>query len=821
LIRYISPFILEHYSNGETSGTFNAFVMNLDLTDYTSICIDLMRQERHGAEEIKLLLETALTFPLEQVRNNGGFIIRYTGDAFFALFPERDPDNVLAAAISIRDYFRKHNIYSTSQGKYPIRICQIVAYGSVFWQVFENKHQNEYAFSTASGSEYPAIARLHKELGFSPQAAEKIGFDRFTREDIAYVPSCKAVSAKPERLEFTYDTAILKRFIQPAMNVHDPASEIRLAACCIVNFGDMERNSQGEVIAQLQQLAQTYGGFVNKILSLDQIRQAMILFGVPRNRGNTLYSACRFVWEVIRIIPASSAGICAGSVFAGQFEVGEISEYTALGTPVNLASRLAGLAEPGQIVVDGSVQDHLSALYSFNYLGKRDIRGVNEPVDCYSMQGLLPEGLASYRGRFVGRKREKSLLKTWLEDTLKNSSRVEITLRGEPGIGKTRLENEVLHSIPDKRLAKISLTGKNSGSTSTEPVRHMLLNLLGLEGLPETDLTQAKIDRLWVAWAGDNTDLQSIKPQIMSLLIKSPPAQLSEGLSPDLVSKEFKHAWSVFLSKIARNRPLVIFADDAHLLDPDSLTCLRAMAEGYRLTRALVLNYDISHPDTKPTHVLNRARHRDLFLCHLELRDVFALYRSLLGMVRISQSARDVIKANTSGNPGMTGSFIFQLIKNSWINSKGEIVLEESAFLQTGVSDMIGLRFEALSGPTKECAFCACVLGHSFKIGVLAEMLHRDPCADLEEGEKGNLWHRKEQDTYTFSHPVIVDNIYGRMVNEKRSMLHLLAAQAIEKIQQKSLTEYATELAWHYQNAGDSENAKRFGDMNIAPPEHT
>jgi class 3 adenylate cyclase len=813
LIRYIPPFILEHYGNGEKSGTFTAFVLNLDLTDYTAICNDLMTKERHGAEEIKLLLEIALTYPLEQVHNNGGIVIRYTGDAFFALFPERDPNSMLSAAMAIRDHFREHNVYSTSQGDYQIKVSQIVAYGPILWQVFENDYQNEYAFSTAAGAEYAAIASLHPELGFSPQAAERIGFGNFRQEGVAYVPSCKRVMVKPYILEFKYDPAIRNKFIHSEMNTSDPASDIRFAVCCIISFADMDRNSQKDVIARLEQLAVTYGGFVNKILSLDQIRQAMILFGMPRNKGNMLYRACRFALETVRAIPEAAIGLRVGPVFAGQFNVGDLSEYTALGSTVNLASRFAGLASPGQIVVGDAIRREFESTFTFKPMGTQRVRGIKESFVCYSLDGYLPGGFSAFRGKFVGRSKEKKILKEWISEALSSPSCLEFRITGEAGIGKTRLLSEVLQSLPDRQVAVITVNAKSSGSKPLDPSRNLFLQLLGLDALTRSDLSKAKVRKIWSAWAGNDEVLLRLEPLVMYMMgfPVSKKAQSFEQVAPR--TRGALLAWHAFLDRITGNRKLIFCVDDAQLIDINTESRLREVVKSFGKTRALIFVHRSANDKNPSGAYMKDAPDREIVLEPLDLRGSFALYKSLLGVVRLPELTRKLIRDNTLGNPQIISNFIFYMLDNNWVGLTGELYLDGNSAQHYGISDIISQRIDDLTDKGRACASCASVLGIKFEVPVLAVMLGWDPQAELAEGSKQNLWHTEDNVSFEFSQIVIIEYLYRSMLKSKQRELHLLAAKAIEKVYNDNLEIYFAKLAWHYQNAGEQEKADKYSSL--------
>jgi adenylate cyclase len=65
------------------------------------------------------------------------------------------------------------------------------------------------------------------------------------------------------------------------------------------------------------------------------------------------------------------------------------------GRPVNLASRITGIARPGSVLVTQDVQDAVEGDFRFSFAGSRAIRGVPDPVKLFRARGAEPDRAAA------------------------------------------------------------------------------------------------------------------------------------------------------------------------------------------------------------------------------------------------------------------------------------------------------------------------------------------------------------------------------------------------------------------------------------------
>lgn len=182
--------------------------------------------------------------------------------------------------------------------------------------------------------------------------------------------------------------------------------------CDIRDFTDFsERHSPQEVVSLLNeflplvvQAAQKNGGMVNKFGG----DSTLIIFGAPYEVQDSAYKAVLTALEIrtaVRRMNVSLAergetfrvgvGINTGTALAGAVGAMERQEYTVVGKTVNLAARIDGLNKQfpdHDILISRWTYEALDKYRSnFNLisLGSVQIRGRNEPVEVWAVQGKV------------------------------------------------------------------------------------------------------------------------------------------------------------------------------------------------------------------------------------------------------------------------------------------------------------------------------------------------------------------------------------------------------------------------------------------------
>ena len=138
-------------------------------------------------------------------------------------------------------------------------------------------------------------------------------------------------------------------------------------------------------------------------------------------------------------------GVNTGEVVVRSIPTGDAkTEYTAIGHPVNLASRMQTLANPGSTVITEGTRKLVEGYFAFESLGATKVKGVSEPVNVYEVTGLGPLRTRLQRSaargytKFVGRNREMDAMKAAAEQAKAGHGQI-VAAMAEPGVGKSRL----------------------------------------------------------------------------------------------------------------------------------------------------------------------------------------------------------------------------------------------------------------------------------------------------------------------------------------------------------------------------------------------
>ena len=178
--------------------------------------------------------------------------------------------------------------------------------------------------------------------------------------------------------------------------------------CDLRGFTAFAGNAEpDEVMGLLQEYYEALGAIITKYeatLTCFMADGLMLLLNAPMPRPEPALLGVRMVLEMQAAVQdlitrwrarghaiGFGAGLAKGTATVGRIGYEGRLDYTAIGTVVNLASRLCASAEDGQILIDPAAAAEIRHSMPLAALGTRALRGFAEPVAVFSVTQCDPD----------------------------------------------------------------------------------------------------------------------------------------------------------------------------------------------------------------------------------------------------------------------------------------------------------------------------------------------------------------------------------------------------------------------------------------------
>ncbi|MGI8824628.1 MAG: ATP-binding protein [Chloroflexota bacterium] len=521
------------------------------------------------------------------------------------------------------------------------------------------------------------------------------------------------------------------------------------------------------------------------------------------------------------------------------------------GEALNLASRLCNLAQPGEVLASEGVV----------YLGRRvrglifaerglvPLKGFDDPVRVIRVlaegeplranEALLGESEAFSRGDIqlpiggflgalpsgvmVGRAEEWQEIMSDMDNVAQGAGRL-VLLSGEPGIGKTRLAQEV--TLKARHWGFMVGTGRCYEQEQTVPYYPFVECLASL-------------------YRESPGSIRAELPSRWSQLIRLLPDELGPAPEREADGQEDQQrlfrAVVGFLQALGETQPVALLLDDLHWADDSSLKLLQHLVRYTRADRILFVgtyrDVEVGRQHPLESFLLDLGREAlltDIAVRRLDEQGTRELLSEMLGDKEDLAGLAELVYERTEGNAFFIQEMIRALVERGDVyrqNGHWERRKVQEMEVPKSVRSVIGQRLSRLSIDAQEILRDASVLGQTFQFDdllALGNASSRNPRpgsrephmwtedevdAGLEEARTAGLVREADGDHYAFEHALVQQALYAELSTRRRKRLHLAAGTVLEGLSERARVRRASELAWHFLEGDDAERALPYAMM--------
>jgi tetratricopeptide (TPR) repeat protein len=432
---------------------------------------------------------------------------------------------------------------------------------------------------------------------------------------------------------------------------------------------------------------------------------------------------------------------------------------------------------------------------------------MSETVEVYEVTGVgatrsrLQAAAARGLTRFVGRDAETEHLRKALEQARADHGQM-VGVVGEPGLGKSRLFFEFIHSHRTQGWLILESRSVSYGkATPYLPVIDLLKAYFKIQDRDDQREISEKVTGKPLTL---DKSLEPTLPAFLALLDVPVDDPMWRALDPSQRRQQSLGAVKRLLLRESQAQPLILLFEDLHWIDSETQAMLESLVESLPTSRLLLLvNY---RPEYQHGWA-NKTYYTQLRLDSLPPESAGEILDSVLGNDHGLQSLRQLLIERTEGNPFFLEESVRTLVETKVLaGERGNYHLEkkvESTQVPATVQAVLAVRIDRLPLEEKQLLQSAAVIGKDVPFPLLQAI------TELSDEELGRgLAHLQAVEflyetslfpdlEYTFKHALTHEVAYGSLLHERQRALHARIVEAIETLYSDRLIEQVERLAHH------------------------
>ena len=587
-----------------------------------------------------------------------------------------------------------------------------------------------------------------------------------------------------------------------------PASERRIVSVVFVDLA-----ASTELAARLdperyrEVLAAFHGAVTDEITLLGGRAEGFIgdavlgVFGVPTLHDDDAQRGIRAALSIVDRTARLQARLGLPmpmevriGVNTGRVAVGTATDRNlVIGAEVNIGARLQQAAAPGEILAGETTHQLTVGSVEYGPVRSIEAKGFDEAIAAWPVIGLTGGG-ARKSIPLVNRLREMALLGDTFERVQERGRAHLVTLLGEPGIGKSRVVEEFLGTLPDE--VKV-LSGRSSPfeeEVTFWPLAQMVYREIGEERDAPEDRILERLRKIVAGW---------VEPDEVDRAVRRLGFTLGFGEEGSQENRyhaaEVRSGILAMLTGLASGGPVVLVLEDLHEADPLLLDLIEQLAKEARkvpLMMVCVARWEFL--EQRPNWAGGLADAVTLWVEPLTLAHATEL---ALMTGDLSHDDAERVAQHAGGNPYFIVEITGMLRRDeqrlpAWAwgpTSPGRM-------LPATVQAVVAARIDQLTPQARELVRRASVFPRGrFDLDELALLV--EPRKELlAEAEAEELLVRDEErpTVWRFGSDVLRDVAYDSLAKRERQRLHLRVAN---RLSEETADRYPRTIAFHLEQA--------------------
>ncbi len=405
---------------------------------------------------------------------------------------------------------------------------------------------------------------------------------------------------------------------------------------------------------------------------------------------------------------------------------------------------------------------------------------------------------AQTRTQLVGRERELGELRDALETSRSGSGRT-VLIGGEPGIGKSRLADELASiATAEGQLVLWGRAWEDAGAPAYWPWVQALRILL----------RSSTPDQVRSYLGLGAPDVAQMLPELRAMF---PDLAPPSGAESESARFQLFDSTTNLVRNAAHARPMLIVLDDLHAADTPTILLLRFLASQLIDIAALVvgtyrdLELTPDHPLTLAIAEMARERSTRLVMLGGLGSGAVSEYISATAKFQPDELTVAAVWRETNGNPLFVGEAVRLLEAEGRLREVADLTSLRVA-VPAGVRAVIARRIGHLSERAGNALTVGAVIGPEFGIDVLRRMSELPPAETVDavdEAVRAGLLQPVSGGSgrYRFSHDLVREALYDELPPGRRSRLHRRIAETLEVVYAGAGDAHLAELAFHFVQA--------------------